>query len=77
MEYGLLLMYFVGVRRGVYKPIYPIFIIGDDPIRHEFTLWFSRSEIGRDTSTLTVPEKRCVVQEMRRRCTSQFFENRF
>jgi putative restriction endonuclease len=38
MEYGLLLMYFVGVRRGVYKPIYPIFIIGDDPIRHEFTL---------------------------------------
>jgi putative restriction endonuclease len=73
MEYGLPLVYFVGVRRGVYKPIYPIFIIGDDPIRHEFTLWFSRSETGRDTSTLTAPEKRYVVQETRRRLHQPIF----
>lgn len=73
MEYGLPLVYFVGVRRGVYKPIYPMYVIGDDPQRHEFTLWFSRSEIGRDTSNLTAPEKRYVLQETRHRLHQPIF----
>jgi putative restriction endonuclease len=73
MEYGLPIAYFVGVRKGVYKPIYPIYVIGDSVQRHEFTLWFIRSEIGRDTSTLTIPEKRYVVQETRRRLHQPIF----
>lgn len=73
MEYGLPLVYFVGVRKGVYKPIYPIYVIGESEQRHEFTLWFIRSEIGRDTSILTNPEKRYVIQETRRRVHQPIF----
>lgn len=73
MEYGLPLAYFVGVRSGVYKPIYPIYVIGESTQRYEFTLWFSRSEIGRDTAALTTPERRYVVQETRRRLHQPIF----
>lgn len=73
MEFGLPVAYFVGVRRGAYKPIYPIFVIADDIQRNEFTLWFSRSDIGRDTSALTATEKRYVVQETRRRLHQPIF----
>jgi putative restriction endonuclease len=73
MEYHLPLAYFFGVRRGVYKTIYPIFIIGEDMNRHEFTLGFSRSDIGRDTSMLTAPERRYVLQETRRRLHQPIF----
>ena len=73
MEYGLPLVYFLGVRRGVYKPIYPIFVIGESPQRHEFTLSIFRSEIGRDTSTLSGPEKRYVMLETRRRLHQPIF----
>ena len=73
MEYAFPLVYFVGVRKGVYKPIYPIYVIGDNSQRLEFSLWFSRSEIGRDTSTLTTPEKRYVVEETRRRLHQPIF----
>ena len=73
MDYGLPLVYFLGVRRGVYKPIYPIFVIGESPQRHEFTLSIFRSEIGRDTSTLSGPEKRYVMLETRRRLHQPIF----
>jgi putative restriction endonuclease len=73
MEYHLPLAYFLGVRRGIYKTIYPIFIIGEDMNRHEFTLGFSRSDIGRDTAVLTTPERRYVLQETRRRLHQPIF----
>lgn len=73
MEYGLPLVYFLGVRDAVYKPIYPVYVIGDNPQRHEFTLSIFRSEIGRDTSTLSGPEKRYVMLETRRRLHQPIF----
>jgi putative restriction endonuclease len=57
MEFKLPLAYFIGVRRSVYEPVFPVYIAGDDPIRHEFVLSFSRGEVGLDLSTLTAPEK--------------------
>ena len=73
MEFALPLVYFIGVRKGVYKPTYPVFIIGDDPIRHEFTLGFNRSEIGLDMAMLTAPEKRYALRETRSRLHQPIF----
>lgn len=37
-EQGLPLIWFVGVASGWYEPIYPVWVIGDDPARLEFAL---------------------------------------
>lgn len=37
-ESQLPLIWFVGVASGLYEPIYPVWIIGDDPVRLEFAL---------------------------------------
>ena len=46
MEFALPLTYFVGVRRGVYKPVYPVYVAGEDAAHQEFMLSFSRTEVG-------------------------------
>ena len=46
LTYALPLVYFVGVGPALYAPIYPIYIVADDPQRAEFTL--SSIEIGAD-----------------------------
>jgi putative restriction endonuclease len=57
MEFKLPLAYFIGVRRGVYEPVSPVYIAGEVPMQHEFVLSFTRSEVGLDLTTLTAPEK--------------------
>ena len=57
IEFALPLTYFVGVRRGVYKPVYPVYVAGEDAAHQEFMLSFSRTEVGLDFSTLSAPEK--------------------
>lgn len=37
-EQRLPLIWFVGVAAGLYEPIYPVWVIGDDPVRLEFAL---------------------------------------
>lgn len=37
-EHRLPLIWFVGIAPGLYDPIYPVWIVGDDPQRLEFTL---------------------------------------
>lgn len=37
-ERQLPLIWFVGVARGLYEPIYPVWVVGDDPRRLEFAL---------------------------------------
>lgn len=37
-EHGLPLIWFVGVASGLYEPIYPVWVVGDDPARLEFAL---------------------------------------
>ncbi len=73
MDFGLPLAYFLGVRRGVYRPIYPVFIIGDNPNGREFTLGYHRAEIGMDTSTLSPAERRYVIEQTRRRLHQPIF----
>ena len=57
MEAELPLAYFIGVRSDAFLVRYPVFVIGDDPINHEFTLGFSRADFGIDLTSLTSPEK--------------------
>ena len=57
MEFELPLAYFIGVRRAVYKPVYPIYVAGEDVLQHEFILSFSRAEVGIDFSSITAAEK--------------------
>jgi len=57
MDLGLPLVYFVGVRRGVYDAVYPVYVIGEHPSMMEFSLGFNRIEIGIDLSALSAPEK--------------------
>ena len=41
MEQRLPLTYFIGVRRSVYKPVYPVYVAGEDPAHQEFILSFT------------------------------------
>ena len=76
MEYGLPLVYFVAVLPGIYKPIYPIFIIGDDVNQLEVTIGFSRSEIGLNLSNVSVLDRRYALAETRRRLHQPIFRER-
>jgi len=76
LENGLPLVYFIAVLGGVYKPIYPVFVIGDDANRLEVTLGFHRSDIDFDTSTMSDLEKRYAVTETRRRLHQPIFRER-
>ncbi len=73
MEYGLPIVYFLGVREGVYKPVYPMYVIGDDPQSLQFTLWFNRAQLSSANSNLSPQEKRYVSQETRRRLHQPIF----
>jgi putative restriction endonuclease len=73
MEFGLPLVYFVGVRNAAYKAIHPIYVIGDHPELLEFTLGYSRSEIGRDLSLLTPAERNYAMKETRVRLHQPIF----
>ncbi len=73
MDLELPLAYFIGVRPGVYKPDYPVFVIGDDPNRLEFTLGYSRAEIGRDVSALSPVERRYIARQTRSRVHQPIF----
>lgn len=73
MEFALPLAYFIGVRSAVYKPRYPVFIIGDDPVSCEFVLGFSRREVGIDLTTLTASEKVYAARMTRQRLHQPLF----
>ncbi|KQV77876.1 hypothetical protein ASC64_03405 [Nocardioides sp. Root122] len=38
MELGLPVIWFVAVERGAYEPIYPVWVIGEEPALHRFVL---------------------------------------
>jgi putative restriction endonuclease len=73
MEFGLPLVYFVGVRQAAYKAIYPMFVIGDNPDKLEFTLGDNRAEIGRDLTLLTPAERMYASKETRVRLHQPIF----
>ena len=72
MEYGLGLVYFVGVSEGIYAAVYPVYVIGDDPNRGEVTLGFDSSTATRDAG-FTEIERRYALTTTRRRVHQPLF----
>jgi putative restriction endonuclease len=76
MEYKLPLAYFMGVRPAVYKPVYPVYIAGEDQRNLDFVLTFTRSEVGIDLSALTAPDKVYAARMTRQRLHQPLFRER-
>jgi putative restriction endonuclease len=73
MDFKLPLVYFVGVRNGVYRPVYPVYVIGDDPVTHEFVLGYSQVEVGMELSSLSAPAKVYAARMTRQRLHQPLF----
>jgi len=76
MEQRLPLTYFIGVRRSVYKPVYPVYVAGEDPAHQEFILSFTRAEVGIDFSSLSAPEKVYAARLTKQRLHQPLFRER-
>jgi putative restriction endonuclease len=57
MIQGLPLVYFVGVARGVYVPRYPVWLVEEDPARHEFAIAVDEGQRFIDLSSLAPPQR--------------------
>ena len=68
MEFALPLAYFVGIRRAVYKPVYPVYVAGEDAAHQEFTLSFYA--LGRWTRLLDAERTREGVRREDDQATS-------
>lgn len=73
MDAGLPLAYFLGVRPSVYRPVYPVYVIADEPAHLEFALSFARSDVGIDLGKLTAPEKVYAARLTRQRLHQPVF----
>ena len=73
MHGGLPLAYFVGVRKAVYRPVYPVYVIGEDPKNLEFALSFARHDVGIDLGALSAPEKVYAARMTRQRLHQPVF----
>ena len=73
MEACLPIAYFIGVRKAVYRPVYPVYVIGEDPAHLEFALSFARHDVGIDLGSLSAPEKVYAARMTRQRLHQPVF----
>lgn len=57
------LIWFVGVAKGRYQAIYPVYVIGDDPRNHEFTLALDASQRDLNPGALE-PDRRAWTERV-------------
>ncbi len=76
MEQALPLAYFMGVDRGLYAVEFPVYVVGEDPANHEFSLGFSRGDVGLDLSSLRAPERVYAARITRQRLHQPVFRRR-
>ena len=67
------LAYFIGVRKAVYRPVYPVYVVGEVESKNEFVLSFARNDVGVDLSQLTAPEKVYAARLTRQRLHQPIF----
>jgi putative restriction endonuclease len=75
-DHALPLAYFVGVGPAVYDAVYPVYVVGEDPAAHEFTLGFSRGDVGLDTTALSAPERVYAARLTKQRLHQPVFRQR-
>jgi len=62
MSEGLPLAYFVGVDRGLYFARYPVWLVAEDPLLHEFSVAVDEDERRIDLSELTSPQREYIAR---------------
>jgi putative restriction endonuclease len=73
MQAGLPMAYFIGVRKAVYRPVFPVYVIGEDQGNLEFALSFARHDVGIDLGRLSAPEKVYAARMTRQRLHQPVF----
>ena len=73
-DLGLPLMWFVGVRPGLYEPIYPVYVVGDEPGQLQFALALDEAQRFITPGTeLPEPTRRYVERLTRARLHQRVF----
>jgi len=57
----------------VYRPVYPVYTVGEVESHHEFVLSFARNDVGVDLAKLTAPEKVYAARQTRQRLHQPVF----
>jgi putative restriction endonuclease len=72
------LIYFYGVEKGLYYPIFPTFVVGDDPGNLRFTVAVDDQQLARGDADLKVAEARrgYITTLTRRRLHQATFRQR-
>jgi putative restriction endonuclease len=64
MQLRLPLIWFVGVASGLYEPIYPVWIVGDEPANREFALALDEGQRFVDPGEFVDEDARRYVERM-------------
>jgi putative restriction endonuclease len=75
MRQEVALAYFVGIDKGAYVPIYPVWIVAENQARHEFSVEVHESQRMIDGSTLREPERRYLDHVTRARVHQHLFRS--
>jgi putative restriction endonuclease len=70
------LTYFVGIASGVYHATYPVWIVGEDPERLEFTVAVDRAQTALTGVDLTWPEREYSLSLTNNRLHQPVFRTR-
>jgi putative restriction endonuclease len=75
MKAQLPLIWFVGVGRGLYEPIYPVWVVGDAPERLEFTLAVDQAQRYMDPSAFDADMRRYAERLTKTRLHQRVFRS--
>lgn len=76
MVNGLPLAYFVGVAKGIYVPLFPVWLVDEDITRHEFAVAVDESQRVVELSALPEPQREYVERITRTRLHQPVFRAR-
>lgn len=76
MVEALPLAYFVGVAKGVYVPRYPVWLVDENAVRHEFAVAVDEGQRFVDLSALPEPQREYVERLTRARLHQPVFRAR-
>jgi putative restriction endonuclease len=76
MELRTPLAYFVGVAPGVYQPIWPVFLVAEDPVRQEFAVAVDPSQLAVVPGFVEEDTRRWVERKTRQRIHQPQFRAR-
>ena len=60
------LIYLVGIAKGLYEPIFPVFLVDEEPSQHQFVLALTEEERGFAGASLPVVDLRKYAERVRK-----------